>query len=86
MGGFEVDLEVELTFVLVNVKCSFFLGGGGGGGRGTERTYYFKQTLCSDVELKDIFRCMRNVSTHTLDFRSSVSSFRLGYQICGWAI
>ena len=37
VDGFEMDLEVELTLELVNVKG--FFGGGGGGGRGAERTY-----------------------------------------------
>ena len=32
VSGFEMDLEVELTLVLVNVNgCFFFLGGGGQG-------------------------------------------------------
>ena len=34
VDGFEMDLEVELTLELVNVKGSFFWGG-----RGAERTY-----------------------------------------------
>ena len=32
VDGFEMDLEVELTLELVNVK-GFFFGGGGGQGR-----------------------------------------------------
>ena len=35
LNGFEVDLEVEFTLVLVNVKGL----GGGGGGRSAERAY-----------------------------------------------
>ena len=36
VDGFEMDLVVELTLELVNVKgCCFFLGGG----IGAERTY-----------------------------------------------
>ena len=46
MDGFEVDLEDELTLLLVNVKG---LGGGGGGGRGAEGTYRFKQVFPSDI-------------------------------------
>ena len=34
MSGFEVNLEVEFTLVLMNVK-----GLGGRGGRGAERAY-----------------------------------------------
>ena len=32
MDGFEMDLEVELTLELVNVKRFFWRGGGGGAG------------------------------------------------------
>ena len=39
VDGFEMDLEVELTLELVNVKGFLFFFGGGGGGRGAERTY-----------------------------------------------
>ena len=46
VSGFKVDLKVELTLVLMNVK--------GLGGRGAEKTYWFIQILCSDVEHKDI--------------------------------
>ena len=38
VSGFEMDLEVELTLVLVSVNGIFFLGGGEGG-RGAERAY-----------------------------------------------
>ena len=34
VSGFEMDLEVEVTLVLININ-GFFLGGD----RGTERTY-----------------------------------------------
>ena len=37
VSGFEMGLEVELTFVVVNVND--FLLGGGEGGRGAERAY-----------------------------------------------
>ena len=36
VSGFEMNLEVEFTLVLVNVNRFFFWGGGG---RGAERTY-----------------------------------------------
>ena len=45
VDGFEMDLEVELTLELVNVK-----GLRGGGGRGAERTYLFKQFFPSDID------------------------------------
>ena len=35
VDGFEMDLEVELTLELVNVKGFFW----GGGGRGADKTY-----------------------------------------------
>ena len=43
VDGFEMDLEVELTLELVNVK-------GFWGGRGAERTSCFKQFFPSDID------------------------------------
>ena len=62
VSGFEVDLEVKFTLVLMNVKG---LGGWGAGGlKGpidSNRSF-----AVSDVEFKDIFSCMRNFVTHAI--------------------
>ena len=63
MDGFEVVLVDECTLVLENVNG--LGGGGGGGGRSVERTDLFKQILCSDVKLKNVFSCLGNFSIHT---------------------
>ena len=74
VSGFEVDLEVEITLVLVNVK-GFFLGGGGAGA--------LREPIDSNrsFPVLSIFRIiLAGLETlqQMLDFRSSVSCFGFG--------
>ena len=74
VDGFEMDLEVELTLELVNVKVFFFGGGGAGALRepiDSNSSFPVILTLRIVFATLEIFR-------HMLDFRSGMSCFGFG--------
>ena len=77
VDGFEMDLEVELTLELVNVK-GFFGGWGGGGGAGALREPMDSNSSFPVILTLRIVFATLEIFWHMLDFRSSMSCFGFG--------
>ena len=76
VDGFEMDLEVELTLELVNVKGSF--SGGGGGGAGTLREPIDSNSSFPLILTLRIVFATLQILGHMLDCRSGMSCFGFG--------
>ena len=74
VDGFEMDLEVELTLELVNVKGFFFWGGGAGALR---EPIDSNSSFPVILKLKIVFATLE-IFRQMLDFRSSMSCFGFG--------
>ena len=75
VDGFEMDLEVELTLELVNVKGCFFFGGGGAGA--LREPIDSNSSFPVILTLRIVFATLE-IFRHMLDFRSSMSCFGFG--------
>ena len=78
VSGFEMDLEVELTLMLVNVNSFLLLGGGGGGGWAGALREAIDSNRSFPVILtpKMVFATLE-IFLHMLDFESRMSCLGL---------